>query len=104
MATKIGPVEVSDKVALYGGAAVVVLLIAGVWYAKRKVGEAVDATTEAVNTVATYVAKDAVNVTSSKNVANVAVNKTLQATGVLGINDVTGKPNTIGSAIYEIFH
>lgn len=104
MATQIGPVAVSDKVMLYGGAAVIVLIVAGAWYAKRKVGEAVDATKEAVNATAAYIAKDAVNVTSQKNVANLVVNKTLQATGILGTNDITGKPNTIGSAVYELFN
>lgn len=97
----LGPVQVSDKVLLIGGATVVVLVVGGLWYAKYKIGQAADAAGDAVTDAADYLAKDGVNITSGKNIPNKIVNGGLQAFGVTGTNDMTGKPNTIGSAAWE---
>lgn len=98
---QLGPVGLSNKTLLITGG-VALLLVGGLaWYAKYKIGQGLDAAGDAAKTVGNYIATDAVNVTSDKNVANVIVNKTLQATGVLGTNNMTGKVNTIGSAVYE---
>lgn len=93
---KFGPggAEVSNTVLLVGGAVVIVLVFGALWYAKRKVSQAVTATAD-------YLKNDAVNVTSQNNIAAGTVNAVGQATGVFGTNDYTGKPNTFGSALEE---
>lgn len=82
MTVMVGPVAVSDKVALYVIGGAVVLLIGGIFYAKYKAGQLVDA----------------VNPLNNQNVINVGVNNALAP--VLGENKLTGKSNTIGSAAY----
>lgn len=94
MANAIGPVQVSDRTLLIGGGVVLVLAIGGLWYVKNKVSAAAGA-------AADYLANDAVNVTSADNLPNTVVNKLVQATGITGTNDFTGKPNSIGGAVEE---
>lgn len=100
---KFGPggAQLSDKTLLIGGAVVVVLALAALWYVKRQVDKAADAVGEAVTDTADYLRNDAVNITSEKNLVNTIATGTAQAFGILGTNDYTGQPNTIGSALEE---
>lgn len=92
---QIGPVQVEDKTVLIVGGVAVVLIIGGAWYAARKVKETAE-------DVGEYIANDAVNVYSSKNIAAGTINAVGAATGLFGTNDYTGKANTLGSGIEEL--
>ncbi|MEY4429153.1 MAG: hypothetical protein RLZZ182_1842 [Pseudomonadota bacterium] len=98
---KAGPVSVSDKTALIVVGVGTLLIIGVLLYIKKKVGDVADNAKKAAADVADYVAHDAVNVTSRKNVANVVTNTVVKALGVTGTNDYTGKPNTIGEGVEE---
>lgn len=82
MSVQIGPVAVSDKVFFIVLGSTLLLLVGGVWYVKYKAGKAVEA----------------VNPFNNKNVISTGVNSALAP--ALGKNELTGKDNTIGSALY----
>ena len=103
MTNKVGPggVELSDTVLLGGGIAVLLVAVGAAWWIKNRVADAGAAAADAAKATAEYVAHDAVNVTSGKNVATTAVNVAGQALGIFGTNDFTGQPNTLGSGLEE---
>lgn len=82
MTVAVGPIVMSDKVALIVAVGGVLLLIGGIWYVKYKAGQVVDAVTPWNN----------------QNVINTTTNAVLAP--ALGTNKLTGKTNTIGSATY----
>lgn len=102
VANRIGPVAVSDTVLLAGGAAAVVLVIGGAWYALRKLGQAKDKVVDTATAAADYVRNDAVDITSNKNIPATVVNAVGGALGLFGTNDYTGQDNTLGSGIEEL--
>ena len=86
MTVAVGPVVMSDKVALIVAVGGVLLLIGWIWYVKYKAGQVAEA----------------VNPFNNKNVISTGVNAVLAP--ALGENKYTGTPNTIGSALYNWTH
>lgn len=101
IATPAGAVNVSDTVLLVGAGLVVLLIGGGLWYVKRKASAAVSAVGDAAVSAGQYLKNEAVNVTSNKNIASLGLNQVLQSVGILETNNLTGKPNTLGSQAYE---
>lgn len=86
MSVNIGPVFMSDRVALIGAGVAVLLVFGALWYVKRQAGKAIEA----------------VSPLNPNNAIKTTVDRALAP--ALGTNSLTGKPNTLGSAIYHLTH
>lgn len=91
----IGPVSVTNTVAMVGMGLVALAAIGGVWYVASVLGKVKDKAGEAAD----YLREDGLDVTSNKNLPTVLLNGTAKTLGLIDeTNTVSGQANSIGGA------